>query len=67
MPEQPTVTVHSTVTEPDDPHIFVDCKWKVDERGCLHIFRASGDRNTMVAAFGCGSWHLVHANAEVWS
>lgn len=69
MPEYPTVTVYSSLTNPDDPHVFVDCRWKVDETGSLHIFRApsDGDRGgaAMVAAFGAGSWSLVHADADV--
>lgn len=61
-----TTTVHSAVSDPDDPHIFLSCRWKVDDRGCLHIFRApSGGSTVMVAAFGAGSWFMVHADAEV--
>ncbi len=67
MPENyETTTVYSTVSAPDDPHLFVDCRWTVKE-GCLHIFRApTGSReHVMVAAFGAGSWFMVHADAQV--
>ncbi len=62
-----TTTVYSTVCPVDDPHVFVDCRWTVKDGGCLHIFRASSDgrETVMVAAFGAGSWFLVHADAQV--
>ena len=65
MPPTASVTVYSTVHS--DPYLFIDCRWKVDEERCLHIFRSSEDRNTMVAAFNANQWTLVHADAEVWS
>lgn len=59
-------TVYSPASAPNDPYVFVECRWKVDDTGCLHIFRAPNAGPTvMVAAFGAGSWHLVHSDAEV--
>lgn len=65
MSQTPTVTVYSTVQR--EPYVFIECRWKVDEVGCLHIFQSSGDRNTMVAAFGVGEWSMAHANVEIRS
>ena len=38
---------------------FVGCKWKVDDRGALHIF---GDRP--IAAFAPGAW-LAATNGQI--
>jgi len=34
---------------------FVGCRWTVDDRGCLHVYTASGP----VAAFAEGTWRAV--------
>lgn len=64
-----TATVYSLLSEPTDPFVFVDCTWKSDDTGCLHIFRApsDGDRGSaaQVASFGAATQWMVHANAEV--
>ncbi len=59
-------TVYSTVTDVDDPHLFVDCRWKVDPVGVLHIFRPiDSGRSEMVAAFGRNAWQVAVSSDEV--
>lgn len=40
---------------PQTSHTFVDCRYKVDEVGALHIYRGDGN----VAAFAPGEWQTV--------
>lgn len=42
---------------PTDRSSFANCRWHVDNVGCLHVVREGGRGN--VASFGPRAWHVV--------